>query len=139
MDRTLTSCQLRDGSCNYGLTCELCQVESKTLTNLYSHMVSHIKTDLERAVRELMEGTRCKVCSQGFARASALVNHLGIKHGKVNDVLREKGYRVLPCVIATEGTKAAEVQANLLAIKKEKMEAVEEEEQETVEESAYFQ
>lgn len=108
----------RDGSCNYGLTCEVCQVESKTLTALYTHVISHIKTDLEKAVKELKDGSRCKVCGQIFARASALVNHLGMKHGKVNDVLKEKGYRVLPCLIATEGTKGAEVQANLMVIRR---------------------
>lgn len=128
----------RDGSCNYGLTCEVCQVESKTLTALYTHVISHIKTDLEKAVKELKDGSRCKVCGQNFARASALVNHLGMKHGKVNDVLKEKGYRVLPCLIATEGAKGAEVQANLMVIKKEKIEVVEEE-QVTVEEGADFQ
>jgi len=38
----------------------------------------------------------------------------------VNDILREKGYSVLPCLLATNSKGGAEMQANLVQIKKEK-------------------
>ena len=48
--------------CNYSLTCELCQKENKTLQALYTHVIVHIRVELERKVKDLMEGLQCKVC-----------------------------------------------------------------------------
>jgi len=106
--------------CNYSLTCELCQKENKTLQALYTHVISHIRVELERKVKDLMEGFQCKVCDQVFKAKAPLLTHIGCTHGKVNDILREKGYNVLPCLLATNGKKGAEMQANLVQIKKEK-------------------
>ena len=47
--------------CNYSLTCELCQKENKTLQALYTHVIVHIRVELERKVKDLMEGFQCKV------------------------------------------------------------------------------
>ena len=47
--------------CNYSLTCELCQKENKTLQSLYTHVIVHIRVELERKVKDLMEGFQCKV------------------------------------------------------------------------------
>ena len=63
---------------------------------------------------------KCKVCDQVFKAKAQLLSHIGCTHGKVNDILREKGYNVLPCLLATNGKKGAEMQANLVQIKKEK-------------------
>ena len=106
--------------CNYSLTCELCQKENKTLQALYSHIIIHIRVELERKVQDLMEGLQCKVCDQVFKAKAPLLAHIGCKHGKVNDILREKGYNVLPCLLATNSKSGAEMQANLVQIKKEK-------------------
>ena len=109
-----------DKGCNYSLTCELCQKENKTLQALYSHIIIHIRVELERKVQDLMEGLQCKVCDQVFKAKAPLLAHIGCKHGKVNDILREKGYNVLPCLLATNSKSGAEMQANLVQIKKEK-------------------
>jgi len=106
--------------CNYSLTCELCQKENKTLQSLYTHVIVHIRVELERKVKDLMEGFQCKVCDQVFKAKAPLLQHIGCKHGKVNDILREKGYSVLPCLLATNSKGGAEMQANLVQIKKEK-------------------
>ena len=55
-----------------------------------------------------------------FKAKAPLLTHIGCKHGKVNDILREKGYNVLPCLLATNGKSGAEMQANLVQIKREK-------------------
>ena len=47
--------------CNYSLICELCQKEHKTLQSLYTHVIVHIRLELERKVKDLMEGLQCKV------------------------------------------------------------------------------
>ena len=107
---------------NYTTTCELCQKENKTLQTLYSHVIVHIRVELERKVKDLMEmdGLQCKMCDQSFKGKAPLLNHIGCKHGKVNDILKEKGYSVLPCLLATNGNSGAEMQANLVRIKKER-------------------
>merc|ERR1719282_1532476 len=107
---------------NYTTTCELCQKENKTLQALYSHVIVHIRVELERKVKDLMEmdGLQCKMCDQSFKGKASLLNHIGCKHGKVNDILKEKGYSVLPCLLATNGNSGAEMQANLVRIKKER-------------------
>jgi len=107
--------------CNYSLICELCQKEHKTLQSLYTHVIVHIRLELERKVKDLMEGLQCKVCDQVFKAKAPLLTHIGCTHGKVNDILKEKGYNVLPCLLATNGKKGAEMQANLIQIKKEKV------------------
>ena len=47
--------------CNYSLICELCQKENKTLQALYTHVIVHMRVELERKVKDLMEGLQCKV------------------------------------------------------------------------------
>ena len=51
----------KEKGCNYSLTCELCQKEHKTLQSLYTHVIVHIRVELERKVKDLMEGFQCKV------------------------------------------------------------------------------
>ena len=87
--------------CNYTLTCELCNKENKTLQSLYTHVIVHIRVELERTVQDLMEleGFQCKVCDKTFKAKCPLLAHIGCKHGKVNAVLREKGYSTLPCLL----------------------------------------
>ena len=58
-------------------------------------------------------------CSTVFKQRQSLLLHLGCKHGKVNDVLKQKGYAVLPAPILATTNYA--LQKQLLQIKKEKM------------------
>ena len=99
---------------NYTTTCELCQKENKTLQALYSHVIVHIRVELERKVKDLMEmeGLQCKMCDQTFKGKAPLLNHIGCKHGKVNDILKEKGYSVLPCLLASRRSEATSTPTN---------------------------
>ena len=110
-----------ESACNYSLKCELCQNESKTLTQLQNHVSIHFKKELETKHSALMDGLNCSLCGKVFKAKSLLLAHIGCKHGKINDVLKEQNYRVLPCPINTPCT--TETQANLKArmkiIKKE--------------------
>ena len=85
------------------LTCELCQKETKTLQSLVTHVIVHFRVELERKVKDLMEfseleGFQCKLCDKTFKCKTPLIAHIGYKHGKLNDILREKGYSVLPAL-----------------------------------------
>ena len=66
-------------------------------------MIVHIRVELEREAQDLMEGFQCKVCDTTFKAKAPLLQHIGCKHGKVNDILRGKGYKVLPCLLAIKG------------------------------------
>ena len=72
-------------------TCELCQKETKTLQSLYTHVIVHIRVELERRAQHLMEGFKCKLCDRVFKAKVPLINHIGCKHGGVNEILKERG------------------------------------------------
>ena len=89
---------------NYSLTCELCQKKTKTIQSLVTHVIVHFRVELERKVKDLMEfseleGFQCKACDKTFKCKTPLIAHIGYKHDMLNDVLREKGFSVLPCLL----------------------------------------
>ena len=89
---------IQESGYNNTLNCELCQKENKTLQSLYTHVIVHVRVELERKVKDLMEGFKCKVCDQVFKSKAPLLAHIGCKHGKVNEILKENGYKELPCL-----------------------------------------
>ena len=74
--KVLLSALARGSDCNYSLTCELCLNEFTTLHQLYNHMSSHLKTDLERKYKDLMDGLKCIVCGQMFKAKRPLLEHI---------------------------------------------------------------
>ena len=50
---------------------------------------------------------KCKVCDQVFKAKAPLLTHIGCTHGKVNDILKEKGYKVLSCLLVANNKKGA--------------------------------
>ena len=94
--------------------------QAKTLYTLYSHCASHFHKRVEEKHKDLMEGLKCTLCGSIFESKYLLTNHIGCKHGKINDILEEEGYKVLPCPIT--GTKQDEIQRNMISIKKERLE-----------------
>jgi len=108
-------------SCNFGLECEVCHTKQKTLTQLHNHCSSHFHKQLEEKWSSLMEGMKCRLCGQLFKSRYTLTAHLGGKHGKINDILAERGYSVLPCPI--NGVNQEEMQKNLMSMKKERQAA----------------
>ena len=57
-------------------------------------MIVHVRLELERRTQHLMEGFKCKLCDQVFKAKIPLVDHIGCKHGRVNEILREKGFKI---------------------------------------------
>merc|ERR1712098_826510 len=47
--------------------------------------------------------------------------HIGCKHGKINEILRQKGFRMLPCNLVNNPKQQDSMQKQLIKIKKEKM------------------
>merc|ERR1712076_11247 len=96
--------------------------EQKTLSQLQSHCSSHFLKELGEEHKDLMNGLRCQLCGQVFRSKYLLTVHLGCKHGKVNEALRKKGYKVLPCPISASNN--ADIQKNMLLLKKGLMEII---------------
>ena len=82
--------------------------------------------ELQEQYVALMDGLRCTLCNNVFKQKHSLLLHIGCKHGKVNDILKQKGFAALPCPV--NATSNAAMQKQLIQIKKEKMETVKDEE-----------
>jgi len=94
-----------------------------TLSALYSHYASHFTIELEKKCGDLRDNLRCLICGQSYKSRHILTNHIGVKHGKINDILAKEGFKVLPCPVSVvEGRKREEMQKSLTAIKKEREE-----------------
>ena len=116
-------------NCNYELNCEVCGKAQKTPLAMEFHTIAHYKEDLEARVSCHMTGdNKCKICGDSFKTKNWLVNHLGSKHGFINDVLSDKGFAVLPCQVKSTEYKDFK-QEQLMKIKTERKGSIEEEEE----------
>jgi len=114
-------------NCNYELKCEICDKAQKTPLAMELHTIAHFKEDVEAKVSGYMTGdNKCKICGDSFKTKNWLITHLGSKHGYINKVLLDKGFGVLPCPVNSTGYTASK-QQQLMKIKAEKIEFIEEE------------
>ena len=81
--------------------------------------------ELQEQYGNLIDGLKCTICNNVFKQKHSLLLHIGCKHGKVNDILKQKGLAALPCPV--NATSNSAMQKQLIQIKKEKMEMTEEE------------
>jgi len=110
--------------CNYDLECQVCDQKLKTISLLEQHCCRHFMKELQDHYSSLMDGLKCNVCYSHFKQKHSLLLHIGCKHGKINDILRKKGYAALPCPVTTN-TSAA-MQKQLVQVKKERLELADE-------------
>ena len=108
--------------CNYELECQVCDQKLKTISLLEQHCCRHFMKDLQDQYSSLMDGLKCNICYNSFKQKHSLLLHIGCKHGKINDILRQKNYAALPCPVSN--TTSAAMQKQLVQIKKERMESV---------------
>ena len=81
--------------------------------------------DLQDQYSSLMERLKCNICNNTFKQKHSLLLHIGCKHGKINDILKQKNFSALPCPVTN--TSSAAMQKQLIQIKKEKIENMKEE------------
>jgi len=108
--------------CNYELECQVCDQKLKTISLLEQHCCRHFMKDLQDQYSSLMDGLKCNICYNSFKQKHSLLLHIGCKHGKINDILRQKNYAALPCPVTN--TTSAAMQKQLVQIKKERLESV---------------
>ena len=105
--------------CNYDLECKVCDQKVKTISLLEQHCCRHFMKELQEQYGSLMDGLKCTICHSIFKQKHSLVLHIGCKHGKINVILRKKGYGALPCPVANSSVV---MQKQLEQVKQEKLE-----------------
>ena len=107
---------------NYELQCQVCEASCSTLSQLHQHCTNHFIRNIQTKFNQLIAegGKECLVCGFTAKSRTQVVTHLGCKHGKVNDVLQEMGFKTLPCPVAPNTHKDQEIQRKLVELKKER-------------------
>ena len=114
--------------CNYELKCEICGKYFPTPTTLHSHVASHFTSELNKRSKELTDGKTCRLCREHFKTEQGLFYHIGNRHGRLNDILIEKGFKVLPCLVNATPSKNGDriqkqLEKNMVDIKEENLHA----------------
>ena len=100
----------------------MCDKQLGSLHQLEQHCCRHFMKELAEQFSGIMENMKCGLCNSGFKQKHSLLLHIGCKHGKINDILKQKGYIVLPAPMVNNSNGAHQMQIRLLEIKKEKAE-----------------
>jgi len=105
--------------CNYELSCQVCNQSMKSLSLLEQHCCRHFMKELQDQFGGLIDGMKCTVCNSIFKQKGSLLLHIGCRHGKINDILRQKGFAALPCPVTS--ASGSTMQKQLIQIKKERI------------------
>ena len=70
--------------------CRVCKTSCRSAKDLKSHYVLHYKKDLTQWIDNSM--TKCLECNKTFSRSNKILLHVGLEHGKLDEILaREEG------------------------------------------------
>ena len=107
--------------CNYELNCQVCNQSMKSLSLLEQHCCRHFMKELQDQFGGLIDGMKCTICNSIFKQKGSLLLHIGCRHGKINDILKQKGFAALPCPVTT--ASGSTMQKQLIQIKKERIDS----------------
>ena len=82
--------------CNYDTQCEVCGKEVGLSSYLPVHVSNHFHEQLKERFHSFAKNLKCRLCGLEESSSRALYRHLGVQHLKVNEILLEKGFRILP-------------------------------------------
>ena len=101
--------------CNYDLKCEVCGKDFPVPSALQNHVITHFFSELSKRFENLYNGQTCRLCRETFKSKQGLILHIGNRHGRLNDILIEKGFKVLPCTVnnSTPTKNANKIQKQL--------------------------
>ncbi|TRY73208.1 hypothetical protein TCAL_05481 [Tigriopus californicus] len=76
------------------LSCYICERKMGSRSALISHLVIHFKSEIcSRFGLVSKVTTKCPMCSKNFGNFRHLINHLGVKHGKIRDFVDHRVYQ----------------------------------------------
>ena len=102
--------------CNFDTQCEVCGKEVGSSAYMPIHVSNHFHEQLKERFHKFTNDLDCKLCGIGQGSIKALYRHIGVQHLKVNEILLEKGFKILPSALTK---KQEEKQEHLKRIKKE--------------------
>jgi len=77
---------------NLAFQCTLCNKTFKSPSPLGYHYCKHLYDDLEALdFSELIQDEKCTKCERTFFDKNAMLRHLGVQHGYINQILEAKG------------------------------------------------
>jgi len=77
---------------NLAFQCTLCNKTFKSASPLGYHYCKHLYGDLEALdFSEFIQDEKCMKCDRTFFDKNAMLRHLGVQHGYINQVLEAKG------------------------------------------------
>ena len=107
--------------CNFDTKCEVCGKEVGSSAYMTIHVTNHFLEQLKERFHKFTNNLDCKLCKAREGSSKALFRHIGVQHLKVNEILLEKGFKILPSALTK---KQEEKQELLKRIKKEISEVV---------------
>ena len=102
--------------CNFDTKCEVCGKEVGSSAYMPVHVSGHFHQQLKERFHKFTNNLDCTLCGTGQGSIKALYKHIGVQHLKVNEILLEKGFKILPSTLTN---KQEEKQEHLKRIKKE--------------------
>ena len=110
-----------DEECNFDLQCQVCKQKQNSLYSLEQHLSRHFMKEIQDKFAHLMDDLKCALCHSIFKQKHSLVMHIGCKHGKINEILKEKNFQVLPAPILSNPSSS--MQKKLQMVKKERFDS----------------
>jgi len=102
---------------NYELECHIKKCgRFLTLVKLQEHCARHFLREIKSKYRN--DDLTCEKCGSNFKTTDAYYLHIACKHGKLDEILKEKGLAVLPCPVTSNNGQA--MQKKLQAVKEER-------------------
>ena len=109
---------------NVTLTCSVKFVSrSKTVFTRWNNISADtsLLKEIQDKFAHLMDDLKCALCHSIFKQKHSLVMHIGCKHGKINEILKEKNFQVLPAPILSNPSSS--MQKKLQMVKKERFDS----------------
>jgi len=90
--RTVRNIKVEDQDTGSAFQCTLCNKTFKSPAPLGYHYCKHFGKDLHSLdFSDLVQDEKCVKCNRTFFDRNAMLSHIGVKHGFINDILEAKG------------------------------------------------
>ena len=89
---TVSNIKVEELDKSLAFQCTLCNKTFKSAAPLGYHYCKHFSKDLQDLdISDLVQDEKCLKCERKFFDKNAMLSHVGVKHGLINDILEAKG------------------------------------------------